>query len=1043
VLAGLSRRSSASEQLVNTLLRERFTVGRLAGQKTWEPCSATDGDSLIPRTSCGRSPPEDTLQAGRVDAAERDARPELQSDSSARILRIGALLDLRSGNEVPAHLERAAGSLERARRLAPDDVVVLNDLAVALLEQGERDQQLMPMLRALDVIERAFVRDSTRPEVLFNRALTLQRLYLIKSAERAWARYLAVERHPGWRAEAEAHARRVAQVADTVSWNSFLQSPPERMDAPTRAGITARVHRSPLAAREFGFKLLGQWGSAVERGDGARAAHFLALAREIGLAADALRADRSVSLAVRAIDLSAGDVSRSRALAKGHVALAAGLELYSVAAYDSAAERFGRAESALRSSDSPAARWAAFNRAAAAINRGRYAGADRLLRRVLAEATREEPSLVGKTVWALGVSRLRRGHYEIANRHYREAEPHLVHAKEPDSKGAVSYLLAEGLSLAGQPAAGQVEAYRGLRLLSPFRRYVFLSNHLTTVATYARGSGLSYAALAVMDEVLEVAHAANKPQFVAWALRARARDLIALGQPDAAQVELEEAMRWADRIKAGDGRDRVRADVMMVQGQLARRRDPRTALRLLLGVVAEYRRLKVQLHLPTALHDAALAARAAGDSAGARLLLEQAIEEIERQQTSFETAESRGTFYETVENVFDATIGIELENRRPASAFEYLERGRIALQQPAGRPGASPPTDTVRTGVGEVGARLPADMLFVAYALLGDQIAVWTASRRGWRHYTVPVPRDSVSALVDRFVQNSGEASGGGGSLDRLFDLLIRPLGGELEGVRQLAIVPDRELYRVPFVALRDRETGRYVVEGYEVRTAPSSAFLISAISAARPTRADPPTLVVGNPTIDASLVRQLEPLPGAAREAKRVARLYHEARLLTGPDAQRGRVLDLLSASSIFHFAGHAVFNVEQPGLSYLVLAPGGSGEDGILHAREIGELSLSNLRVVILSACSTLGPKPSRTGVNAGLAYSFLRAGAPATISTLWDVSDDATAELLVEFHRRLAAGSSAANALQFAQLTALRSTRPELSAPQVWAAFTYTGP
>jgi CHAT domain-containing protein len=104
---------------------------------------------------------------------------------------------------------------------------------------------------------------------------------------------------------------------------------------------------------------------------------------------------------------------------------------------------------------------------------------------------------------------------------------------------------------------------------------------------------------------------------------------------------------------------------------------------------------------------------------------------------------------------------------------------------------------------------------------------------------------------------------------------------------------------------------------------------------------------------------------------------------------------------------------------------------------------MRLSNVRAVILSACSTLSPRASRGGPTAGLAYSFLRAGAPATVSTLWDVTDDATTELLVEFHRRFASGASAPEALRAAQLRALGSPRAELRAPRAWAAFIYTGP
>jgi CHAT domain-containing protein len=88
-------------------------------------------------------------------------------------------------------------------------------------------------------------------------------------------------------------------------------------------------------------------------------------------------------------------------------------------------------------------------------------------------------------------------------------------------------------------------------------------------------------------------------------------------------------------------------------------------------------------------------------------------------------------------------------------------------------------------------------------------------------------------------------------------------------------------------------------------------------------------------------------------------------------------------------------------------------------------------------------MSPRATHAGAPAGLAYSFLRAGAPATVSTLWDVSDQTTTDLLVEFHRLAAAGIPRAEALRRAQVAALRSNHPAKSAPVAWAAFIYTGP
>ena len=257
-----------------------------------------------------------------------------------------------------------------------------------------------------------------------------------------------------------------------------------------------------------------------------------------------------------------------------------------------------------------------------------------------------------------------------------------------------------------------------------------------------------------------------------------------------------------------------------------------------------------------------------------------------------------------------------------------------------------------------------------------------------------------------------------------------------------MVVVADRELHSVPFSALRNRDDGRYAVELHEFSTVPSAAFFVSALARDTPRIRGGEALVIGNPALSSGAASRLGNLPSAAREAARVAGLYPGSTHLVGTKADRERVLELLPRTSLLHFAGHAVFDADRPERSYLALASR-DGSDGPLLAAEIGRLRPSNLEVVVLSACSTLNPRPSRAGGVAGLAYSFLHAGALATVSTLWDVSDAEAVELMVTFHQQLQDGRTPADALRAAQLRALHSASPATRAPRTWAAFTYTGP
>jgi CHAT domain-containing protein len=1005
-------------RLDRTLFGERFSIGRLAGEANWQPCS----DTIAARSAC--APPPTSVKTFQHLASEaRSFRQQLDSDSSLQALHSAALLSLRLRDSISTGLDDAARFLDRASRIAPASVAVLNDLAVVQLQLGEREQRVGLFLSALDVLERSVAADSTNATALFNRALVLERLHLLVTAQKAWVRYLTVEHDPSWRREARAHIAFLARE--------------------TQSAIL------PQGGRDAVFQLLGDWGHAISSHDEARAAALLETAHGIVATLDTVHGDQSLRLAIARVDSQVRLAIRSHAnqstlarLAAAHAEFADAFLTYKRPSYENAEAGFTHAESELRAVGSPLAGWAELYRASSELNLGKYEAAEQRLLRVAARATPQQPALAGKAIWTHGVIEVRRGHFELANQLYVAAAPYMARAHEPENEGAISHLIAESLISAGQYSAGEVHAYRALALLAPYRKSDFLNNHLGTVERYAHGDSLPHAALTVTDELLKVAIDQGSLDALALTYRNRARDLIALGRRDSAFAELATGLRAIVPL-IGHAKERYQADIQLVQGQILRTADPRGALPLLESVAGAYQRLGVYSKASAALYETAIAARDAGDTARAQQLLGQAIRQIEQQQMTFESSEGRAALFETADNAFDAMIGLQFDAGRADSAFLYLERERAAaklssLQSGPGRDsGAIPTLEAIRAAV-------PPDMLFVEYALLPDRILAWTASKKGTNHYTLKTPRDTIADLVRDFLRDKSiPTPRDGDPRSRLYEALLRSLSKDLAGIGQITIVCDRDLSRLPFAALWDLEAQQYLIERYRVRTEPSAAFFLAAQRIVQRRKEHPKALVVGNPSVDTATVR-LEALPGAENEARRVANIYPKATLLTGDAARRDTVLDLLQGAEVFHFAGHAVFNADRPELSYLALtSPRDPNASGALTAREIGNLRLSNLEIVVLSACQTLSSRTTRTGGVAGLASSFLRAGAPATISTLWDVSDDVTGPLLVAFHQRFASGLSGAEALRQAQLAALRRQPGQRAAPALWAAFVYAGP
>ena len=106
---------------------------------------------------------------------------------------------------------------------------------------------------------------------------------------------------------------------------------------------------------------------------------------------------------------------------------------------------------------------------------------------------------------------------------------------------------------------------------------------------------------------------------------------------------------------------------------------------------------------------------------------------------------------------------------------------------------------------------------------------------------------------------------------------------------------------------------------------------------------------------------------------------------------------------------------------------------DDGILTAKEISLLDFKGLDLVVLSACKTGLGDITSDGVF-GLQRGFKKAGAQTIVMSLWNVSDEATKDLMTEFYKNLVAGQSKRSAFIVAQ-EKLRQKYPD---PKKWAAF-----
>ena len=278
----------------------------------------------------------------------------------------------------------------------------------------------------------------------------------------------------------------------------------------------------------------------------------------------------------------------------------------------------------------------------------------------------------------------------------------------------------------------------------------------------------------------------------------------------------------------------------------------------------------------------------------------------------------------------------------------------------------------------------------------------------------------------------------------------LTPLGLDdiLRKAKRLIISPDGVLWTLPFAALVTNTSGEPSFLGIEKPITYAQSFSVYRESMLMPTSPAPnPRLLAiggvvsgqGAPgTLSAS---NLTPLPFSTAEAKEIAGLYHEAALL-GSAASKDTVEKRMGNVDVIHFATHGFYDAVNPMSSGIALSSSKSADpkDAFLQAWEILNQPRLHADLVVLSACDSGRGEAMHAEGMIGMTRAFQAAGARSVVSSLWQVSDESTKDLMVDFHQELRSGITKDEALRRAMLKV--HNEPGKSSPYHWAAFVLTG-
>ncbi len=256
---------------------------------------------------------------------------------------------------------------------------------------------------------------------------------------------------------------------------------------------------------------------------------------------------------------------------------------------------------------------------------------------------------------------------------------------------------------------------------------------------------------------------------------------------------------------------------------------------------------------------------------------------------------------------------------------------------------------------------------------------------------------------------------------------LYNTLLGKLENLKQtLIVIPDGIINYIPFEVLGASEEEQ-LIDKHTI----SYAYSCNVLSQNNFSR----TKKQSNVAFFAPMqfrTSELTTLSGGNDEAELLEKKMHLSKFM-GTEANLANFTKSVSKFNILHLSTHASANDSLESNTWIAFS------DSLLYLDQIYSLPIQ-AELIVLSACQTsLGNLATGEGVMS-LARAFTYAGASSSLTSLWEVNEKASQEIIQYFYDEIISGNKRSDALRNAKLK-YQELHPESSA-HYWSGFILFG-
>lgn len=997
------------------------------------------------------------------------------------------LLDAQKQNATPA-VQHALGRVYLAKKDFDKAIDLLNlalksdqsnaqlnsDLGAAWLEKGKADRDtkgagtsLADFGQSLENLNKALAINPNLLEALFNRALCYQYMMATREAEQSWKEYLQKDHGSPWVEDAKRNLKQLEENATHTSWNrgnavqDFLAARKRKDDNAAWTIITRNYTSGGNEVTNRLVDALLDPSATPDIEDPSGALSYLAKL-ELDRAGDRFSSDFISELRQQLPKQKQVVLDANRKMEDAY-------GLFTKSKFKDAIDKYSEAKQTFDQLGIHSAQlFVEYRLAHCFLFLKDLRQAELILKRLCDIcAQRNYGWLVAQSCYGLSHASYDQSQYSKAINYSAEALAKFERAADLNGTLKALTQIAQANQVLDRIDRALQYLNRALALsmnspVDPMAKWGLL----VQVAFDMKSQGFYQAALVYQQEALPVALQVGGPLITSRSYGYLGSAYAALKRYDEGLESARRALEIGEPMRENTGGKEIVANASQQLGDIYRQAGAcDKAIQNYDKSINIYSQLKIDYYGYVAHKGKLLCFIDNNNNDEAAVELPKVLAWFDEYRTKITDESQRVSFFANQQSVYDSAIYYEAVRRQdPNMAFTYSEdsraralldeirQGATVLKQ-GSEPEVNLPTISHSMSLAEIQKNMPANTQILQYAVLDDRLLSWVVTPAAIHPHQVIIGAEELKQKVHRFFElvnhptdDSTEVSH---AAKDLYETLISPVAPLLDRSRYLCVIPDKFLNYVPFQALQSSSTGSFLIEDYNLGTAPSATVFVDlGVSArARSGAIEEQLLSVGNPNFSRVDFDALVDLQSAAVEAKAVASLYARSHLLLRDRATETRVRAELPAADIVHLATHYVVNDQTEMLSGFPLSPEpGSEEDsanGFLQSYEIYNLKLSRTRLVVLSACQTaIGRQYAGEGA-IGAARPFMIAGVPTVVATLWPVDTEASEQLMTSFHTyRMRDHLPVAEALRKAQLEIVHGGDARYRHPYYWAGFQTIG-